>query len=72
MEDEVQKYDNKPNNQHQFPREYDGERADRRYSNSREEPAKEPYQPSGTQEVEGGKCQKQNNKHFFYLLSFFL
>ena len=63
-ENGVQDYDNEPNDQHQFPREHDGKRADGRDTDSREKPAEKPNQPGGEQEVKGGKCQKQNNEHF--------
>lgn len=69
MENRVQDYDNKPNDQYQLPRKHDGERADRRDADSREKPAEQPDQSGGTQKIEGGKCQKQNNEHFLYLLS---
>lgn len=52
----MQDCDNKPNNQHQFPREHDGERADGRDADSREKPAEQPNQTGGTQKVEGGQC----------------
>ena len=67
MENRVQDYDNEPNDQHRLPREYDGERADGRDADGGEKPAEQLYQPSGTQEVESGKCQKQNNEHFILL-----
>lgn len=63
----MQDYDNEPNDQHQLPREYDGERADGRDADSREKPAEQPNQTGGTQEVESGKYQKQNNEHFILL-----
>ena len=67
-ENRMQDYDNEPNDQHQFPREHDGKRADGRYPNSREKPAEQPNQSGGEQEIKGGKCQKQNNEHFIFLL----
>lgn len=63
----MQDYDNEPNDQYQLPREHNGERADGRDADSREKPAEQPNQSGGTQEVESGKCQKQqNDEHFFY------
>lgn len=63
----MQDYDNEPNDQHQFPREHNGERADGRDADSREKPAEQPDQTGGTQEVDGGKRQKQNDEHFILL-----
>ncbi len=67
VENGVQDYDNEPNDQHQLPREHDGERADERNADSREKPTEQPNQSGGTQEVKGGKRQKQNNEHFILL-----
>lgn len=67
MENRVQDYYNKPNDQYQLPRKHDGERADGRDADSREKPAEQPNQPGGAQEVKSGKRQKQNNKHFILL-----
>lgn len=61
----MQDYDNEPNDQHQLPREYNGERADGRDADSREKPAEQPNQSGGTQEIESDECQKQNNEHFY-------
>lgn len=66
----MQDYDNEPNDQHQLPREHNGERADGRDADSREKPAEQPNQSGGTQEVESGKCQKQQNDEHFFLFSF--
>ena len=65
MENGVQDYDNEPNDQHQLPREYDGERADGRDADGGEKPTEQPNQSGGTQEVKSGKHQKQNNEHFY-------
>ncbi len=62
----MQDYDNEPNDQHQLPRKYDGERADGCDADSREKLAEKPNQTSGTQEVESGKCQKQQDDEHFY------
>ena len=62
----MQDYDNEPNDQHQLPREHDGERTDGRDTDSREKPAEQPNQSGGTQAVESGKCQKQQNDEHFY------
>lgn len=66
----MQDYDNEPNDQHQLPREHDGERANGCDADSGEKPAEQPNQPGGTQEIESDECQKQNDEHFFYLLPF--
>lgn len=49
MENEVQDYDNEPNDQHQLPREHNGERADGRDADSREKPAEQPNQSASMQ-----------------------
>lgn len=67
MENRVQDYGNEPNDQHQLPREHDGERADGCNADGGEKPAEQPNQSGGTQEVKSGKRQKQNNKHFILL-----
>lgn len=63
----MQDYDNEPNNQHQLPREHDGERADGCDADSREKLAEQPNQTGGKQEIDGGKRQKQNDEHFTLL-----
>ena len=63
----MQDYDNEPNDQHQFPREHDGKRADGRDTDSREKPAEQPNQTGSTQEVDSSSSQKQNDKHFILL-----
>lgn len=61
----MQDYNNEPNDQHQLPREHDGERANRCDADSREKPAKQPNQSGSTQEIESDECQKQNDEHFY-------
>lgn len=62
----MQDYDNEPNDQHQLPREHNGERADGRDADSREKPTEQPNQSGGTQEIESDECQKQNDEHFYF------
>ena len=65
VENRTQDYDNEPNDQHQLPREYDGERADGCDANGGEKPTEKPDYPSREQEVKSGKRQKQNDEHFY-------
>lgn len=69
VENRVQDYDNEPNDQHQLPREHDGERADGRDADSREKPAEQPNQSGGTQEVESGSAKNNRMMNIFILLS---
>lgn len=61
----MQDYDNEPNDQHQLPREHDGERANGCDADSREKPAEQPNQSGGTQKIESDERQKQNDEHFY-------
>ena len=69
-EDGTQDCDNEPNHQHQFPREYDNERADGHDANGGEKPAEKPDQSSREQEVDAKayQYQKQSSKHLLFLL----
>ena len=57
-ENRTQDYDNEPNDQHQLPREYDGERADGRDADGGEKPAE-------NRKSKAASAKKQSSKHFY-------
>ena len=69
-ENRAQECDNEPNDQRQFPRKHDGDRADGGYPNHREKPAEKPDQSSSKQERNAkGNNRYQNSNHLSYLLN---
>lgn len=70
MENRVQDYGNEPNDQHQLPREHDGERADGCDADGGEKPAEKPDQSSREQEVDAKAYQYQKQSSKYFCISF--